>query len=279
METTKSNMNPESIKSLREFNKKQVESNIKLHKVFLSMVIVVNIILVIFIIIYKLKISSIKSKSDINSLNLKENTDYISSVYVSIMHKLTNIFAISMNTYGNFHFSMIFENSDEVNFVKEILSINEVKEESSLLLIYQEQADSDDSRILLDIINNFSKILILIETKNGEKFGFFFEDEIYPNRDGFFESDSNRCFIFSIESKEKYNCAPKGVMLEVNKDNLFNIGNGDIEIDHDFMTYGGNINFPFQSFDIAEAKDSIFNKLNGYFEIQEMEIYIIYDDF
>ena len=279
METTRSNMNPESIKSLREFNKKQVESNIKLHKVFLSMVIVVNIILVIFIIIYKLKISSIKSKSDINSLNLKENTDYISSVYVSIMHKLTNIFAISMNTYGNFHFSMIFENSDEVNFVKEILSINEVKEESSLLLIYQEQADSDDSRILLDIINNFSKILILIETKNGEKFGFFFEDEIYPNRDGFFESDSNRCFIFSIESKEKYNCAPKGVMLEVNKDNLFNIGNGDIEIEHDFMIYGGNINFPFQSFEIAEAKDSIFNKLNGYFEIQEMEIYIIYDDF
>jgi hypothetical protein len=272
-------MNPESIKSLREFNKKQVESNIKLHKVFLSMIIVVNIILVIFIIIYKLKISSIKSKSDINSLTLKEKTDYITSVYGSIMHKLTNIFAISANTYGNFHFSMIFENSDEVNFVKEILSINEVKEESSLLLIYQEKADSDDSQILLDIINYFSKTLILIETKSGEKFGFFFEDEIYPNRDGYFESDSNRCFIFSIRSKEKYNCAPKNVMFEVNKDSLFSIGNGDIEIDHDFMTYGGHIKFPFESFDITETKDSIFNKLNGYFEIQEMEIYIIYDDF
>jgi len=279
METKKSNMNPDSIKSLKEFNKKQVESNIKLHKVFLSMIIIVNIILVIFIIIYKLKISSIKSKSETNSLTLKEKSDYIVSAYGSINHKLANIFAISMNTYGNFHFSMIFENSDEVNFVKEILSINEVKEETSLLLIYQEQADSDDSEIILDIINYFSKVLILIETKDGDKFGFFFEDEIYPNRDGYFESDSNKCFIFSIDSKEKYNCAPKDVMLEVNKDSLFSIGNGDIEIDHDFMTNGGFINFPFESFDIAETKDSIFKKLNGYFEIQEMEIYIIYDDF
>ena len=66
METTKCNINQESIKSLKEYNKKEVESNIKLHKVFLSMIILVNIILVIFIIIYKLKISSIKSKSNIN---------------------------------------------------------------------------------------------------------------------------------------------------------------------------------------------------------------------
>ena len=27
-------MNPESIKSLKEFNKKQIQSNIKLHKIF-----------------------------------------------------------------------------------------------------------------------------------------------------------------------------------------------------------------------------------------------------
>ena len=271
-------MNPESIRSLKEYNKKRVESNIKIHKIFLSMIIIVNIILVIFIIIYKLKISSIKSKSDINSLTLKEKVDFITSVHGSIMYKLTNIFAISMNTYGNIHFSMIFENSDEVNFVKEILSINKVKEKASLLLIYQDKADSDDSEILLHIIKNFSKTLILILTKNGEKFGFFFEDKIYPEN-GYFESDSNRCFIFSIGKKEKYNCSPKDVMLKIDYEILFNIGNGDIEIDHDFMTYGGNINFPFKSFDIAETKDSIFRKLNGHFEIQEMEIYAIYHDF
>jgi len=275
METTKSNLNPESIKSLKEFNKKLVESNIKLHKVFLSMIIIVNIILVVFIIMYKIKISLIKSKSDINSLTLRDKSDYITSVYDSIHHKLTNILAISMNTYGNFHFSMIFENSNEVNFVKEIIGY---KIPFSLLLIYQEQSDSDDSQILLDIINNFSDVLILIETKNGEKFGFFFKDEIYPNEDGYFESDSDKCFLFSIGSKEKYNCGLYA-NFEVNKDTLFNIGKGDIEIEHNFMTNGGSINFPFKSFHVNENKNSIFQKLNGHFEIQEMEIYIIQDDF
>lgn len=67
-------------------------------------------------------------------------------------------------------------------------------------------------------------------------------------------------------------------MLEVNKDILFNIGNGVMGIGHNFMINGGNINFPFKSFDIDETKDSIFNKLNGHFEIQEMEIFIIYHD-
>jgi len=274
METTKCNINQESIKSLKEYNKKEVESNIKLHKVFLSMIIVVNIILVIFIIIYKLKISSIKSKSNINSLALKEKTNYITSVYDSIMLKLTNIFAVSINTNGNFRFSMIFENSDEVNFVKNFFFIR-----SALLLIYQVEADTDDTQIILDIIKYYTRTLILIETKNGEKFGFFFEDEIYPNRGEYFESNSNNCLLFSIGSKEKYNCASKSVMFQVNKDTLFNIGNGDIKINYNFMTNGGNIKFPFESFDIDENKDSIFNKLNGHFEIQQLEIYILYPDF
>lgn len=273
MEATKCNINRESKKSLKEFNKKEVESNIKLHKFFLSMIIVVNIILVIFIIIYKLKISSIKSKSNINSLALKAKTNYITSVYGSIMHKLTNIFALSINSYGNFRFSMIFENSDEVNFVKDFFFIR-----SALLLIYQVQADTDDTQIILDIIKYFTRTLILIETKNGEKFGFFYENEIYPNENGYFESHGDKCFLFSIGSKEIYKCS-LSTEFEVNKDMLFNIGNGDIEIDHNFMTNGGNINFPFVSFYKDGTKDSIFKKLNGHFEIQEMEIYIIDDDF
>ena len=117
MEATKCKISSESKKSLKEINKIQIQSSIKLHKVFLSMIIIVNIILAIFIIIYKLKISSIKSKSNINSLTLKK-TNYITSAHDSIMYKLTNIFA-SINSYRNFRFSMIFENSDEVNFVKD----------------------------------------------------------------------------------------------------------------------------------------------------------------
>ena len=55
--------------------------------------------------------------------------------------------------------------------------------------------------ILITEIKYFTSTLILIETKNGEKFGFFFEDEIYRNRNEYFESNNNKCFIFSIGRK------------------------------------------------------------------------------
>ena len=51
METSKFNINQESIKSLKEYNKKEVESNIKLHKVFLSMIIVKLILILLIILI------------------------------------------------------------------------------------------------------------------------------------------------------------------------------------------------------------------------------------
>ena len=47
-------------------------------------------------------------------------------------------------------------------------------ENQELLLIYQGSNDSDDSRILLNIIQYFNNLLIIIGTKEGNKFGFFF---------------------------------------------------------------------------------------------------------
>ena len=118
MKEKNDNMSPESVKSLKEFQQKRIQSNIKLHKIFLVMIIIINIVLIIFIIAYKSKISDIKSKSRKSSKDIKERADYLTSINDEILHKLVNIFAISMNTFGNLHFSMIFDTSEEVNMVK-----------------------------------------------------------------------------------------------------------------------------------------------------------------
>ena len=115
-------MDPNSVKSLKEFRQKQIKANIKLHIIFLIMVGIVNICLVYFIIIYKNKISEITLKSNQRTSIIKQNTQEISINQNTIFHKLVNIFAISMNIYGNIHFSMLFETSDEVQMVKNFIT-------------------------------------------------------------------------------------------------------------------------------------------------------------
>ena len=204
--------------------------------------------------------------------------NFISTINNSISHKLVNILAISMSSFGNFHFSLIFDNSEEVNLVKKIISYYKIKKEPNLLLIYQGYVDTDESPIILDIIKYYSNTLTIIKTKNEEKFGFFFDNAIIPNKQGFFESNSHKCFIFSFSDKINYDCKINNQNFNVNKDILFNIGNGDIEINHNFHTNGGKINFPFKSFNIPEDKDSLFKRINGYIDIQDIEIYVVINE-
>ena len=211
MKVKNDNMNPESVKSLKEFKKKRIESNIKLHKIFLAMIIVINIVLIIFIIAYKTKISDIKSKSKKSSKDIKESADYLTSINDEILHKLVNIFALSINTFGNLHFSMLFDTSEEVNMVKNFITSFTKIEEPELILIYQGVSDTDETSILLELIKYCQNTIIIIETTTEEKFGFFFKEQIYPNDLGYFESDNNNCFIFSFQEKEKYDCDGKNI--------------------------------------------------------------------
>jgi cell division protein FtsL len=276
-------MNPESIKSLKEFNKKQLQSNIKLHKIFLSMIIIINIFLIGFIFIYKSKISDIKSKLDIHSSKLRENEKNISSLNNDYSHKLVNIFATSMNIYGNYHFSLVFDTSEEVKNTKNFISSFIHVENISLELIYQGIYDGDKADTIMKLFSYIHNILIIVETRSGEKFGFFFDDKNDLKEDDkykYFYSKSNDCFLFSLKYNEKYNCNSKGkTTFEINGIGLFNIGNEDIISSHDFNTDGGKINFPFESFDIKESDlgYKMFKNLKNQFDILDVEIYSVWD--
>ena len=271
----KDRMNPESIKSLKEFRQKQIQSNIKYHIAFLIMIATINLCLLFFIITYKNKISEINEKSNQSTSLIKRNKQDILQNQNSIYHKLVNIFSISMNMFGNPHFSFLFEKSEEVSMAKNFIADYAKINNPNLLLIYQSRSDSDDSKTLLHLIDFYPSILILVGTKDRKRFGYYYGNEIKPNKDGFFESDNSSCFIFSFQSKEKFNCLNNGnIMLEINKKYLFNIGNGDIIIHYNFLSNGGIINYQFKSFDIPD-NNNIFTKESGVIEIKEIEIYTL----
>ena len=272
-------MNLNSKKSLEDLKKNQINYNIQIHKIFLLVIIIIDILLIIFIITYKSKISEIKLKYNvIKTPFFNKKSNIVSKDRKTINHKLVNIFAISMSYLGNFHFSLIFDNSEEVKMVKEFVKSFRRKEFPYLLLIYQGNVDKDESSKILDIIKYYKNILLIIKTKNGEKLGFFFDGAIIPNKYGFFESNNYNCFIFSFQEKARYFSKVTNNTFEVNKEVLFNIGNGDIEINHNFHTYGGKINFPFKSFFIPENKGNIFKKINGQFDIKDIEIYTVIEE-
>ena len=270
------NMNQESIKSIKEFREKQIQTNIKIHIFVFIMIFLINICLIIFIIIYKYKIKQLTSKTQKNSSSISKGTYHLNSLENNLLHKVVNIFSMSTNSYGNIHFSFLFETSEEVQSVKNSIKSYSKFENPYLHLIYESNVDGDKTSTILNLIKFWTNILLIIGSNSGDKFGFFLQEAIYPNNLGFFQSKGNKCFLYSFKNKKEYPCQNNEISFLFNYHSLINIGNGDIVINHQFKTEGGIINFPFKSFDIPENGIE-FDKLKGNFEIKDIEIYLVFD--
>ena len=81
------------INAVKEFQKKQTNTNIFLHKIFLFFLLCLNLALISFIIIYKTKISEIKLRNDENANNLFESKKSFNKEKNEIQKKLVNIFS------------------------------------------------------------------------------------------------------------------------------------------------------------------------------------------
>ena len=266
-------MNNESVRSLREFNLKQIQSNIRLHIIFLSLIIIVNICLGVFIIIYKNKISQINLKSSKRHKIIDEGKKNITTFTNEIEHKIVNIFAKSLNVYGNLHFSMLFDKSEEVKMVKNFIRNFTTIREPEMILLYQGINDSDDTNIFLSLLSYYINFLLIIGARNGNKYGFYFYETIMYDNKKSFDSYSKNCFLFSFATKQMYKCIGKGKTIEINNNNLFNIGDGDILINYNFRTNGGIFNFPFKTFEVPKSDENIFIGQNGEFQILDIELY------
>ena len=273
MKVEKKNMNQESIISIKEFREKQVQTNIKIHILVLSMLIFINICLIVFIISYKYKINHLKSKNTRNSCGIINSKNYLENLENSLLHKVVNIFAMSFNGYGNPHFSFLFETSEEVQSMKKSISTFTSFTAPYLHLIYESNIDGDHTNTIMNLLEYWTNLLFVIGSKSGEKFGFFIQESVLPARGGYFISNTNKCFIYSFMNKKEYPCSDR---FMINTDNFLNIGNGDIIVKHDFKTNGGEINYPFKTFNIPETENEFKNSTRK-FEIKDIEIYIVFD--
>jgi hypothetical protein len=273
------NINEESIHSLQDFRKKQITTNIRYHIIFLALLIIINIGLTIFIIFYKSKINSLKSKTSSYYNQIDKGDATISNLNTVLTHKLVNMGLL--NQYGLIRFSFIFEKSDEFKTVQNVIydyrkevEKREVPiEYRSTFLLFEGMMDNYDK--FLDRVAYFWNLAIFIETLENKKFGIFLSDIIAPIKENQFQTESKNIIMYSFDTKKKYNYIGDGKkVLSINKDGkMLVVGDDELIIYDDFYMNGGEINFPMKSFDFSTVNSNVLTGENGKFSIKNIEAF------
>lgn len=273
------NINEESIHSLQDFRKKQIITNIRYHIIFLTLLIIINIGLTIFIIFYKSKINSLKSKTSSYYNQIDKGDATISNLNTVLTHKLVNMGLL--NQYGLIRFSFVFEKSDEFKTVQNVIydyrkevEKREVPiEYRSTFLLFEGMMDNYDT--FLDRVSYFWNLAIFIETLENKKFGIFLSDIIAPIKENQFQTESKNIIMYSFDTKKKYNYIGDGKkVLSINKDGkMLVVGDDELIIYDDFYMNGGEINFPMKSFDFSTVNSNVLTGENGKFSIKNIEAF------
>ena len=273
------NINDESLNSLKDFRQKQISTNIKYHITFIILLIIINIGLVVFIIFYKNKIKSIKSKNNTYHSQLDSQDQSLANANNILTHKLVNIAAL--NQYGLVRFSFFFETSEEFKNIQNIIydfrqkvEEREIPEEyRNIFLLYAGMFDTYES--FIERVSYYWNLAIFIETENNKKFGIFIDELITPDKDKGLEIDSDKIFLYSFETKKKYDYIGNGKkVFRLNKEGkMIIVGDNELIIYDEFFANGGEINFPMKSFDFSTVNNNVLTGQNGKFLIKTIEVF------
>ena len=189
----------------------------------------------------------------------------------------------SLNEFGLVRFSYIFETSDEFNTIKELiykyqaeLDKKEIKDEfKNIFLLFEGMTDNYEK--FLERISYFWNLAIFFQTSDDKKFGLFVIDIIFPDKNDEFIANTKKIFMYSFETKKKYNYIGNGEnALRINKkdnDKMIIVGDGELIIYNDYLLNGGEINFPMKSFDFSTVNTNVLTGENGKFDIRNIEAF------
>ena len=279
-----SNINEDSYNTLKNYRQNQIKTNIRFHLIFILLLFIIDIGLIIFVIIYKIKLSSLKYKSSQDSNLISSNKDFIDKNQNIITNKYLNI--VAQSPQETIRFSLSLDNSQEVNkiknniikFYKENNNINLDINKFSMKFIYQAVMEGDTYINFKNKINMYSNIFILFEAEEENKFGFFLEEQILLDNKHGFEYNGNNCFIMSFQHEGIFKCIGDKNKLRIkDEDNLLLIGEDDIIIKNKFLFFEEKrsmVNFPFKAFDVSTINQNIFTNNNeNIFNTLAMEIF------
>jgi hypothetical protein len=271
-------INEESKSALINFRKNQINSNIKLHKIFLVLVILLNIGLLFFILFDKSKISQIKSLSNSHTSEINSEDTHLVSAKSSLYKKMVNI--ASIGSFGSFRFSFIFDKSEQFQHVKKLIYDYKKEigakvttiDEMETMFLYQGITDSDNLSDIIDKLSFFEGLVFLFNVENGKKFGIYHKEILAPNKKHVFDSPCKDVFLFTFDSDKIYKFNGKKYSMHFNNDQI-SLGDNEFIIYNEYFNNGGFIDFPLKSFDFSTVNKNILTGENGKFTIRNIEVF------
>ena len=279
IKSNKNNINEESKASIKEYIQKQIEINIKYHKIFFGLSVIINIGLITFIIFYKRKISLIKKLSSSHNNIIGSKDKELSSVHSSIDHKIVNMALLFVG--GNYKFSLIFQKGEEFNEIKNIVKdykkeLDKAQDisEPRVFFIYQGMLDSDLFQSFMEDVAYFEGVFIFFETQNEEKFGIYINDLIIPDDSNEYDGKSKNIFLYSFKTKKRYNfIGDEKKSISFHREKLICLGDDELVIYEQYWNRGGYINYPLKSFDLQGESNNILTEKNGNFTLYHIEVF------
>ena len=271
-------INKESIKSIDDYNKQIKEWNIKMHKICISLLIIINICLICFLFLFNYQINLI-SLNNSNQLNEILNEEKIKKeLSIQINYMFVNLY--SNKGFDNLLYSYFIKNMEEMNRIKDLLISTrglDVHNRSSIhpVMIFSKYNLPFKKENLREILLYIPNIMILIETFEKKRFGFFWSVAISRHLTTI---KDNNAFIFEFDTGKKYmvkDTAEYAIFFpdDPNSDILFKIGDGDFIIYKSCIEKNDKCKSDFpESYERNGAINNPFTS-NGEFNILDFEVF------
>ena len=271
-------INKESIKSIDDYNKQIKEWNIKMHKICISLLIIINICLICFLFLFNYQINLI-SLNNSNQLNEILNEEKIKKeLSIQINYMFVNLY--SNKGFDNLLYSYFIKNMEEMNRIKDLLISTrrlDIHDRNKIhpVMIFSILNLPKKPENITEIILYIPNIMILIETFENKKFGFFWSVPISRHTKTI---KDNNAFIFEFDTGKKYmvkDTAEYAIFFpdDPNSDILFKIGDGDFIIYKSCIEKNDKCKSDFpESYERNGAINNPFTS-NGEFNILDLEIF------
>ena len=163
-------------------------------------------------------------------------------------------------------YSNIIKSNKEINFL--LNSISETSQITLQLLFNSELDGENKEKFKLSYLNK-NDIIVLIETKKGQRFGGFAHEKFQNNE--YFTKTDDKAFLFNLDKMKIYKSKGDTHSIWDFEGNSMDFGTGtDLRIYHEFLHQ--------KNYTKQNNKDYTYDEsyaLNGeeYFEIKHLELY------